>query len=234
MHHRNGSFSTIYKAQTISKHFEHGSLVALKAINALAISPPHDWKREVHLLHKAVFPNVIKLIEFDHSMEGLVILVFPFMPHDFELLCRSQLLSSNQIKNAMRDLFQALVHIHSMGIIHRDVKPSNLLMGSTNGPAYLADFGIAWSDDYNGTEAADDKITDVGTTNYRPPELLFGCKNYNCSLDIWAAGCVLAEATNGSGKTLFDSGSVGSELALIQSIFEKLGTPNLHNWPVSL
>ena len=134
----------------------------------------------------------------------------------------------------MRDLFQALAHIHSLGIIHRDVKPSNLLMESINGPAYLADFGIAWSYDYNGTEAADHKITDVGSTSYRPPEVLFGCKNYNCSLDIWAAGCVLAEATGGKGTALFDSGAIGSELALIQSIFEKLGTPDLNTWPVSL
>ena len=232
-HYRDGLFSTIYKAHT-GNISEQGSLIALKAINTLTTSPPHDYKREAYLLRKAVFFNVIKLLEINEERGGLVIFVFPFMPYDFEYLCRSHSLSSNQIRDAMRGLFQALAHIHSLGIIHRDIKPSNLLMQSMNGPALLADFGIAWSDDYKGMEATNDKITDVGTANYRPPELLFGCKNYSCSLDIWAAGCVLAEATDGSDTTFFNSGSMGSELALIQSIFEKLGTPDLHTWPVSL
>ena len=83
-----------------------------------------------------------------------------------------------------------------------------------------------------GSEPADSKITDVGTTSYRPPELLFGHAAYEESLDMWAAGCVVAEAVTQSGSTIFDSGPLGSELALIQSIFKTLGTPTLSIWPV--
>lgn len=78
----------------------------------------------------------------------------------------------------------------------------------------------------------DDKITDVGTAAYRPPELLFGHKAYGCALDLWAAGCVVAEVVAGNPyPSLFDSGPLGSDLALIQSIFKTLGTPTDESWP---
>ena len=218
----------------MSEKSENYSLVALKSIDTFATKPPHDGKREALLLRKASYVNVIKLLDVEQEKRGIMILVFPFMPYDYEYLLRNRLLSSAQHKEAMRDLFRALAHIHPLGIIHRDIKPSNLLMQSLNGPAYLADFGIAWSESCDSTEPTSNKILEVGTTNYRPPELLFGCREYNCSLDIWAAGCVFAEAVMGGATTLFESGSLGSELALVQSIFMKLGTPDLKSWPVSM
>ena len=118
----------------------------------------------------------------------------------------------------------------SPGIIHRDVKPANILIASHKGPAYLADFGIAWMP--GESEPADQKITDVGTTCYRPPELLFGHTSYECALDMWAAGCVAAEIFSGRRGSLFNSGELGSDFALIFSIFSTLGTPTSKDWPV--
>ena len=108
-----------------------------------------------------------------------------------------------------------------------------MLLASPSGPTYLADFGISWKEDDPESEPADRKITDVGTTCYRPPELLFGYTAYDSSLDMWAAGCTIAEALLGDGRTLFDAGPLGSELALIASIFNTLGTPTDKSWPVS-
>ena len=80
----------------------------------------------------------------------------------------------------------------------------------------------------------------IRTTSYRPPELLFGHKAYDCTLDLWATGCVVAEVINAIPHacserarkwTLFDSGELGSDLALIKSIFETLGTPTEEKWP---
>ena len=129
---------------------------------------------------------------------------------------------------------QGLEHIHSCGIIHRDIKPSNILLRSPSGPAYISDFGIAWSADDPSSEPAREKIMDVGTTSYRPPELMFGNQWYNTSLDMWATGCVAAQVVSLGSQTLFDSGDLGSDLALIKSMFSTLGTPNFDSWPVSM
>jgi cyclin-dependent kinase len=158
-------------------------------------------------------------------------MVFPFLRQDLENLLRTDTLTSRQSKIVFDALFEALDHIHSLGIIHRDVKPSNILLRSMDGPAYLIDFGIAWSPENIDSEAADEKITDVGTTCYRPPELLFGCRTYDTSLDMWAAGCVVGEMVKRGHNPLFDSGPLGSELSLIRSMFTTLGTPTDETWP---
>ena len=134
------------------------------------------------------------------------------------------------------------------GILHRDLKPSNILLirRPTHTSLYdlcIADFGIAWHADDPASEPADAKITDIGTTCYRAPELLFGCRDYKEGIDLWSAGCVVAEmlmhnARLGGKKsrrdwTLFDAGELGSELALVKSIFETLGTPTAERWPES-
>ncbi|KAF2807999.1 Mo25-domain-containing protein [Mytilinidion resinicola] len=195
------------------------------------MTPPHDSIRETHILREAHSSHVLPLLETFQQPGGRLVLVFPFMPYDFDQALQKRMLSEQQIKGCLKNMFSALAHIHSQGIIHRDVKPSNILLKSLSGPAYLGDFGISWQDKAPASEPADKKITDVGTTCYRPPELLFGNCKYGSSLDLWAAGCTAAEAMNADHETLFDAGDLGSELALIQSIFKKLGTPNLTVWP---
>lgn len=240
VYYREGLFSAIYKAAAPEDegYFPPETppkkrLVALKVTTPSMMEPPHDSKREARILGISASDHVIPLFESFREAGTRFVLVLPFMPHDFNQLLQDDRLSQGQIKHCLRDMFSALAFVHKKGIIHRDVKPSNILLKSLDGPAYLSDFGIAWAPDAIGSEAADSKITDVGTTCYRPPELLFGNKRYGCSLDLWAAGCTVAEALVPEHPTLFDSGELGSDLALIQSMFKKLGTPNLTVWPVS-
>lgn len=239
--YRDGSSSTVYKAQATSlPDTNHPRLAALKITVPSLQQPPHNSQREVRILRLAEHPSIIPLEETFSQPGGKLILVFPFMPYDLDHLLHDSRhrTSSSLLKSHLRSLFAALAHVHSRGIIHRDVKPSNILLRTPSGPAYLADFGIAWSPSDPASEPADKKITDVGTTRYRPPELLFGNTNYGCALDMWAAGCVVAEAVGVRGdgrekRTLFEAGALGSELALVKSIFETLGTPTLDTWPVS-
>lgn len=235
VHYRDGLFSEVYQASAPNltvNSIPPSSAVALKVTTPLAMTPPHDSEREARVLLEAKSAHVIELLETFHQAGGRLVLVFPFMQYDLDARMRQQKLSPTEAKACLRDLFSALAHLHSLGIIHRDVKPSNILLKSASGPAYLADFGIAWSPRDPASEPADAKITDVGTTSYRPPELLFGNAAYDRSLDLWAAGCVVAEVVHPNHKPLFDAGELGSDLALLHSIFRSLGTPNLQVWPV--
>jgi cyclin-dependent kinase len=230
-------FSAVYKAPAIEDgdYFPpeaKSKIVALKVTTPSTMEPPHDSRREAKVMVLAASKNVMPLLETFREDGSHFILVFPFMRHALDDLLHDKKLSELQINKCIKDLFSALAYIHGEGIIHRDIKPANILLRSLDGPAYLSDFGIAWAPATMGAESADAKITDVGTTCYRPPELLFGNTRYDCSLDLWAAGCTVAEALDPMHVTLFDSGELGSDLALIQSVFKKLGTPNLDVWPV--
>ncbi|KAI7229059.1 kinase-like protein [Hortaea werneckii] len=235
-HYNDGLFSEIFKAIDPDAKDTTNSpiptkLVALKITTPETMHPPHDSRREARILTAAASKSahIIPLLDTFEQAGGHFVLVFPFLPlglNDLLSARPEQPLPLSTRKPLLRDLFAGLAHLHNNGIIHRDIKPSNLLLASPGGPVYLADFGIAWSATDPGYEPADSKILDVGTTCYRPPELLFGHQGYNTTLDLWAAGCVAAQVVALGGRTLFDAGDLGSELALIKSVFETLGTPS--------
>lgn len=160
-----------------------------------------------------------------------MVLAFPYMS-----LTLADLPAKNptgaQIRAVFKDVFRGLENLHSQGIIHRDIKPSAILLPSPSGPAVLSDFGTAWHPSLStSTEPADSKVLDIGTSIYRAPEVLFGNKVYGSGVDMWAAGVMLAECL---GKEIFDSRPTnedGNQLGLILSIFKTLGTPNEETWP---
>ncbi|KAI7164745.1 kinase-like protein [Hortaea werneckii] len=235
-HYNDGLFSEIFKAIDPDAKDTTNSpiptkLVALKITTPETMHPPHDSRREARILTTAASKSahIIPLLDTFEQAGGHFVLVFPFLPlglNDLLSAHSGQPLPLSTRKPLLRDLFAGLAHLHRHGIIHRDIKPSNLLLASPGGPVYLADFGIAWCTADPGSEPPDSKILDVGTTCYRPPELLFGHQGYNTTLDLWAAGCVAAQIVALGGRTLFDAGDLGSELALIRSVFETLGTPS--------
>lgn len=94
-----------------------------------------------------------------------------------------------QIKCYMQQLLRGLEHCHSRGILHRDIKGSNLLIGN-NGHLKIADFGLA---NFYGANRRQLLTSRVVTLWYRPPELLLGATNYGVAVDLWSAGCILAE-----------------------------------------
>lgn len=92
-----------------------------------------------------------------------------------------------QIKCYMQQLFRGLEHCHSRGVLHRDIKGSNILIDN-NGVLKIADFGLATFYDKN-----QPMTSRVVTLWYRAPELLLGSTEYGPAIDQWSAGCILAE-----------------------------------------
>lgn len=98
-----------------------------------------------------------------------------------------------QIKFYMHQLLSGLQHCHSRGILHRDIKGSNLLIDK-NGMLKIADFGLANHYTPNQKHALTNRVV---TLWYRAPELLLGATNYGAGIDLWSAGCLLAEMFSG-------------------------------------
>ena len=135
----------------------------------------------------------------------------------------------------MYQLFRSLAYIHAIGICHRDIKPQNLLLDPNTGILKLCDFG-RWASlslssflSHDSDDSLDSaKILIAGEPNvsyicsryYRAPELIFGATNYTPSIDIWSAGCVMAELM--LGQPLFPGESGVDQLVEIIKI---LGTP---------
>ncbi|CAB4061218.1 CDK5 [Lepeophtheirus salmonis] len=125
------------------------------------------------------------------------------------------------VKSFMHQLLKGLSYIHGQNVLHRDLKPQNLLINKT-GELKLADFGLA--------RAFGIPVrcysAEVVTLWYRPPDVLFGAKLYSTSIDMWSAGCIFAEMAN-AGRPLFPGSDVDDQL---KRIFKLLGTPTEESW----
>ncbi|KAK3987218.1 kinase-like domain-containing protein [Cladorrhinum sp. PSN332] len=223
-----GLTSDVYRTTSSS------STLALKVITH---SPPlpHSPHREARILSSLTHPNIIPLLEtFTDPATQSFVLVFPFQPLTLSSLPLP--LSLPQTLSIFTQLFSALSYLHQNQIIHRDIKPSSLLLSPPSPSCctlYLSDFGTAYHPTLSAPhEPPAEKYLDVGTGPYRAPETLFGNKSYSTEIDVWAAGCTLAECL--TGKTLFTcppANEDGNQLGLILSIFKTLGSPTRETWP---
>lgn len=124
------------------------------------------------------------------------------------------------IQSCMLQLFSGLAFCHSRLVLHRDLKPQNVLI-DRNGRVKLADFGLA-----RAFQARKLYTQEVVTLWYRAPELLLGNPEYTAAVDVWSTGCILAELF--CRQPLF---SGDSEIDQIFRIFRLRGTPTEATWP---
>ncbi|KAA0203593.1 hypothetical protein HAZT_HAZT001779 [Hyalella azteca] len=115
----------------------------------------------------------------------------------------------------MYQLFRSLAYIHALGVCHRDIKPQNLLLDPETGVLKLCDFGSA-----KHLVRGEPNVSYICSRYYRAPELIFGATDYTTNIDVWSAGCVLAELL--LGQPIFPGDSGVDQLV---EIIKVLGTP---------
>ncbi|CAN6357920.1 unnamed protein product [Urochloa humidicola] len=152
------------------------------------------------------------------ALKKSLYLVFEYMEHDLAgLVATPDLkLTEPQIKCFVQQLLHGLDHCHKNGVLHRDIKGSNLLIDG-NGTLKIGDFGLAISYDPNNPQPLTSRVV---TLWYRPPELLLGATEYGVAVDMWSTGCIVAE--------LFASKPImpgRTEVEQIHKIFKLCGSP---------
>ncbi|KAJ8773052.1 hypothetical protein K2173_028229 [Erythroxylum novogranatense] len=215
-----GTYGVVYKAIDIKT----GNTVAIKKIRIGKQKEGVNFTalREIKLLKELKDPNIIELIDaFPHK--GNLHLVFEFMETDLEAVIRDRniFLSPADIKSYFQMTLKGLAYCHKKWVLHRDMKPNNLLIGP-DGQLKLADFGLARI-----FGSPDRKFThQVFARWYRAPELLFGTKQYGAAVDVWAAACIFAELLT---RRPFLPGA--SDIDQLGKIFQAFGTPSPSQWP---
>ncbi|KAI7020460.1 hypothetical protein D0867_05514 [Hortaea werneckii] len=223
-----GQYADVFEAHLVT---DTKKLVAIKKIKVgpevkeFGIS--YDSLREIKFLQELDHPNIIKLHAVFSTKNQNLNLVLEHLPQGdlLKLIQDTQSITYTpaDIKAWMLMLQRAIYFCHANGVLHRDIKPNNLLIAA-NGEIKLADFGLAraMADPYQ------PMTYDTVTIWYRPPELFFQAQHYGGAVDIWSCGCVFAELI--SRDVLFRAWPE-SEINMIQLICEKVGTPTEDNWP---
>lgn len=216
-----GTYGVVYKVKDI----KNNNLYALKKIRLQAEEEgtPSTAVREISLLLELNHVNIVQLLDVIHTNTKLT-LVFEYLNTDLKKLIdknSNKPLDSTSVKSFLYQLLRGIHYIHKKKILHRDLKPQNLLL-SSDGVLKIADFGLARAF----SVSVKSYTHEVITLWYRPPEVLAGAKVYDTSIDIWSVGCIFGEMVK--GVALF-SGSC--EADQITEILKVTGIPSLEDYP---
>lgn len=216
-----GTYGVVYKA----KDLQSNELVALKKIRLKPEEEgiPSTAIREISLLKELYQLNIVNLLDVIHTSKKLT-LVFEYCDSDLKKIMdglKGEKLPIDTVKLYLYEMLKGINYIHKHKILHRDLKPQNLLI-NTNGVLKICDFGLA-----RGFGVPIRIYTnEVVTLWYRAPDILLGSKMYDTSVDIWSIGCIFAEMILGIPMFLGKN-----ENEQLDRIFNLLGTPNDNEYP---
>ncbi|KAL5670348.1 hypothetical protein ACJX0J_022569, partial [Zea mays] len=212
-----GSFGIVFQAKCL----ETGETVAIKKV----LQDKRYKNRELQIMRSMDHCNVVSLKHCFFSTtsrdELFLNLVMEFVPESLYRVLKhysnmNQRMPLIYVKLYTYQIFRGLAYIHTVpGVCHRDVKPQNLLVDPLTHQVKICDFGSAKM-----LVKGEANISYICSRYYRAPELIFGATEYTTSIDIWSAGCVLAELL--LGQPLFPGESAVDQLV---EIIKVLGTP---------
>lgn len=189
-----GGMATVYLAEDLKHHRP----VAVKVLNAelTAALGPERFLREIEISARLHHPHILPLYD-SGEVDGFLYYVMPHVDGESlrDRLAREKQLPIDDAIQIAREVADALSYAHSRGVVHRDIKPDNILLES--GHAVVADFGIARAI----TEAGGDNLTStgmaIGTPAYMSPEQASGSRELDGRSDLYSLGCVLHEMLAG-------------------------------------
>ncbi|CAK9228550.1 unnamed protein product [Sphagnum troendelagicum] len=217
-----GTYGVVYRARDRVTN----ETVALKKIRLEQEDEgvPSTAIREISLLKEMQHSNIVRLQDVVHS-ERRLYLVFEYLDLDLKKhmdTCPDLAKDPRLIKTYLYQILRGVAYCHSHRVLHRDLKPQNLLIDRRTNALKLADFGLARAFGI----PVRTFTHEVVTLWYRAPEILLGSRHYSTPVDVWSVGCIFAEMVN--QRPLFPG---DSEIDELFKIFRTLGTPNEETWP---
>ncbi|KAF8640670.1 hypothetical protein AX17_000327 [Amanita inopinata Kibby_2008] len=210
-----GTYATVYKGRSKATN----EIVALKEIHLDAEEgTPSTAIREISLMKELKHINVVRLHDVIHT-ETKLILIFEYCEQDLKKYMDQHgergALDPNTVRSFMYQLLKGTAFCHENQVLHRDLKPQNLLI-NRKGELKLGDFGLARAFGV----PVNTFSNEVVTLWYRAPDVLLGSRTYSTSIDVWSCGCIFAEMI--SGVPLFRGRDNQDQLLHIMRI---IGTP---------
>uniref|UniRef100_A0A1I7ZG02 cyclin-dependent kinase n=1 Tax=Steinernema glaseri TaxID=37863 RepID=A0A1I7ZG02_9BILA len=223
-----GTYGVVYKGQLRANRNE---FVAIKRIRMDPENEgvPSTAMREIAILKELNHPNIVSLkdviIARNKRHELQLHLIFEYIDMDLRMFMDKVHVDSRKmllpmVKSFTHQLLKGLSYIHVRRMLHRDLKPQNILVHS-NGLVKLADFGLARTFSLPGRVYTHEVVT----LWYRPPEILMGGNYYTTAVDIWSLACIVSEMINGEPIMKGDS-----EIDQLFRIFRLFGTPSEETW----
>jgi serine/threonine-protein kinase len=182
--------ATVYLARDL-KHDRHVAIKVLHEDLAASLGAER-FLREIQIAAKLSHPHILPLYDSGEAGPGLLYYVMPFVEGESlgDRMQREQQLPFADALQITREAADALAYAHSQGLVHRDIKPDNIML--SGGHAVVTDFGIARAVDAAGAEKLTQTGMAVGTPAYMSPEQAVG-EQVDGRADIYSLGCVLYE-----------------------------------------